>query len=405
MEKSDVKKPYYFVPLEEECDRKSEDKKDGEGEFFTGYFDCEIELLSPLFIPSPEGDAQQTGSDVLEFFSYEPLKRPRKQAGWSTWPTSNPVIPASEIRGMVRSVFEVMSNSCLSTSRYRQDELKKVNTILEKRGGYQPCSDRKHLCMACSVFGMVAKEKADTKQKEQNIAAGSRVWFTDARLKEGWKGNINEYYMDPWVLGPTASPHPEKTKYYTVRPKGIPVKDPEKGRLTWDYTEYWYQKEDISSDRFPLAEDEPMLRGRKFYRHSDTWNNMKSNTEIKQEMDVRIRPLKPDEDIRFVFRVYFDRITKEEQKLLRRSLDFEDKGCAHKLGRGKPYGLGSVLIKISDIKIRTLDESTGKMSLQDMRIQDLDSNISPENDRKSVKILKKEATWKEHLKKVSYSGN
>ena len=44
-------------------------------------------------------------------------------------------------------------------------------------------------------------------------------------------------------------------------------------------------------------------------------------------------------------------------------MDFADSRCAHKIGRGKPLGFGSVKIRIDDLKIQTLDKETGELKL------------------------------------------
>lgn len=75
-------------------------------------------------------------------------------------------------------------------------------------------------------------------------------------------------------------------------------------------------------------------------------------------MKQRIRPLKESnletEERLFCFRVYFDRLNQTELEQLRWALDFADSNCAHKIGRGKPLGFGSVKIHIDNLKIQIL---------------------------------------------------
>ena len=111
--------PYNFVPFTGTCQR--EPLNLGPQECMTGYFECELELLTPLFIPNTsnkyalcseeERNKKYTG---YEFCSYEDLSG-NTQPG-KTGP-KDPVIPGSEIRGAVRSVYEAAFGGCASTMR------------------------------------------------------------------------------------------------------------------------------------------------------------------------------------------------------------------------------------------------------------------------------------------------
>lgn len=85
--------PYNFIALEDGCIRKDySQEKDKEN--LTGYIDCELTTKTDLIIP----DKEENG--VHPFFEID----------------GKPVIPGSELRGVIRSKFEALSNSCLSTS-------------------------------------------------------------------------------------------------------------------------------------------------------------------------------------------------------------------------------------------------------------------------------------------------
>lgn len=77
--------PYNFVPSEGECD-----KKKRETGILTGKITCTIETLTPLFIPDSQNKEK--------FFHYPDDEKP--------------VIPGSEIRGTIRSVFETAFKGC-----------------------------------------------------------------------------------------------------------------------------------------------------------------------------------------------------------------------------------------------------------------------------------------------------
>lgn len=100
--------PYYFIPLpqkkaiaQEEC-----------SETYTGKITYEIVTRTPLFIPNSScaaafGDMGKHKS--YDFYSYRELAQ--GEACKDTW---EPVIPGSEVRGMLRSVYEAVTGSCMS---------------------------------------------------------------------------------------------------------------------------------------------------------------------------------------------------------------------------------------------------------------------------------------------------
>ena len=97
--------PYTFVTLGDECDKSINLKtvKESHNERLSGYIDCSLETLTELFIPdtSKEPDELSGGHKRQEFNKVD----------------NKPVIPGSSIRGVIRSVFETITNSCLSTTR------------------------------------------------------------------------------------------------------------------------------------------------------------------------------------------------------------------------------------------------------------------------------------------------
>ena len=90
----------------------------------------------------------------------------------------------------------------------------------------------------------------------------------------------------------------------------------------------------------------------------------------------------------FKFRVYFENITEEELNRLRWSLTFDDPDCAHKIGRAKPLGFGSVRMSVKQVGIRQIDQETGEWSC---RTQTLEN--SPIEITDAIKILKMMMNW------------
>ena len=94
--------PYGFVSLaEEEPERKEIAEWQNKEELYTGKIVYHLETVSPLFIPdtSKQDTKDKEEHQEYEFFSYG---------------DGIPVIPGSEVRGMVRSLYETLTNSCIS---------------------------------------------------------------------------------------------------------------------------------------------------------------------------------------------------------------------------------------------------------------------------------------------------
>lgn len=105
--------PYNFIPLGERCIRLPYEKGN-----LTGSIHCIITPKSDFFIPDSNIEnctwdgIKNVDHKVKEFFSYGEFKEFHNMSQ-SAGP-ENPVIPGSELRGMIRNMHEIMTNSCLS---------------------------------------------------------------------------------------------------------------------------------------------------------------------------------------------------------------------------------------------------------------------------------------------------
>jgi CRISPR/Cas system CSM-associated protein Csm3 (group 7 of RAMP superfamily) len=104
----------------------------------TGIISCELETLSPLFIPNTSKDNAFSAkySHSYDFFSYEDLS---KRNDYCANPAM-PIIPGASIRGVMRSAFEAATNGCMSScdddnTLYRRTPVpRKSYGIIEKVG-------------------------------------------------------------------------------------------------------------------------------------------------------------------------------------------------------------------------------------------------------------------------------
>lgn len=114
--------PYHFIPLGEKPNRTLREQSESEsGKKLTGSINYRLTTRSRLFIPNTSSDKafsykidKNTALDPehkqYDFFSYEILDLGKNYEN----EYFEPVIPGSEVRGMIRSIYEAVTNSCLS---------------------------------------------------------------------------------------------------------------------------------------------------------------------------------------------------------------------------------------------------------------------------------------------------
>lgn len=249
-----------------------------------------------------------------------------------------------------KPVFDYLKNALINSVRYgnnyyispamigRQVFYKKLTDILK---AYKPChcpdiDQRDQLCPACALFGLAGKY----------AAAASRVRFTDAHVS-GKKKNPGDYYDEIRILKELASPKLSATEFYLQ-------KNPDYADLwNYDYSINW------NSHRYGIPGYKAKIRGRKFYWHH---KNPEPYVEKEKENDpdyvsdrnVAVRPLKKGNA--FEFKIYFNNITGPELKKLLWVLEIGSKKetHGHKIGMGKPIGMGSIRIFIANIHSRKI---------------------------------------------------
>lgn len=103
--------PYNFIPLSS-----SKPKRDNEKgqKWYSGVIEYSLLTKTPLIIPNTSNNnafkSNVDGHHSYDFFSYTDISSQDNAKGHFY----EPVIPGSEIRGMIRSNFEILTNSCLS---------------------------------------------------------------------------------------------------------------------------------------------------------------------------------------------------------------------------------------------------------------------------------------------------
>ncbi len=216
---------------------------------------------------------------------------------------------------------------------------------------YAPCDNIENLCPTCALFGMVRGKHA----------VASRVRFTDAIVTEK-KENLSDYYDETVILPELAAPKLSATEFYLKKPD-------EADLWNYDYAGRWNRKKDrkeklkVAYPFYTFDNYNPKIRGRKFYWHQkiDKVLDIQGAVRVADvtapkedyKRRVAVRPVK--KGITFLFKVYFNEITPDELKKLIWVLELGgSKDHAHKIGMGKPIGLGSVRIQIEKVKVRKI---------------------------------------------------
>lgn len=248
----------------------------------------------------------------------------------------------------------------LSPSCFTKEVFK--NTIGNALGEYKPCTSRNNVCPSCALFGLTSPNDEE--------GLGSRIRITDAvpSIGEEKATKWDNWFDKPRVLPELSSPKISSTEFYMDQPKG--ETEGEYDIWNYDYAVRWQRNQynAVTSTPEVIAPVIPHLKGRKMYWHSkEQAINLAVDSRGQYRGDVsrcsKVRAVKTGK--KFIFHIYFDGITKIELKklywtiTLGESETLEIRKQAHKIGHGKPVGLGSVRITVNEIKTRRLHVDDG----------------------------------------------
>ena len=181
--------------------------------------------------------------------------------------------------------------------------------------------------MAEAMFGYV---KSEQMPYGKSRAYAGRVFFSDALALPGQDKLMSDDIITPQIL---SSPKPSTFQHYLVQP------------------------DEAARDRAELRHyaSDTVIRGHKLYWHRKvvepkdyTYQGSQEDIEQHKKQLTGIQPVRPG--ARFAFRVYFENLTDEELGALLWALELPA-GCAHKLGMGKPLGLGSARVKVTSLRL------------------------------------------------------
>lgn len=204
---------------------------------------------------------------------------------------------------------------------------------------YGACKDANCLCYACKLFGMLNGTTAVT----------SRIRITDMKHKIR---NNNKIYVDlPWTLKPLSSPKLQNLEFY--------MKKPAHNAWFWTYDYY------IDDNGKVHINNKPEINGRKYYWHHPVVDKGKITTSERNDKNITVTPVK-DGNL-FEGKIYFECLTEDELTSLVYLLNVGESGAieerthGYKLGHAKPFGFGSVALRVKSILVRSVENNNGNI--------------------------------------------
>lgn len=215
----------------------------------------------------------------------------------------------------------------LAPSQYsRAVFVKKPRDIVEN-AGMRACTSPKCCCAACAMFGFIADGKGDSQSR------ASHVRFTDAICEQS--DCFDGSYLLPVLSGPRLS--------------------------SFEFYLSGNERNSLGPDSSNVT-----IAGRKFYWHAPQNVITKDDDFSKEHPKMATRMQLVKKGAEFTFSVFYDRITEDQLKKLVFALDlgenFAGSSRCHKLGHGKPVGLGSVKITVDSITKRSFENGAYSVS-------------------------------------------
>ncbi len=201
-------------------------------------------------------------------------------------------IYGSSLKGLLRATAEAISNSCICVISGELSGLLKDNILIEK------CDKDNGLCIVCRIFGTTVKNYK-INDKEETFSFAGKIKVMDAVSIDAKKITKDACLQNEHSL---SSPKPLRHRIFYF--------------------------------------DNGKIKGRKFYYHHEK-AKLPTNGEVKIEV--------VSENSEFDFEIHYDSLTDRELGLLIQSIKLKD-GLGHRLGMGKPLGLGSCKMKIISLK-------------------------------------------------------
>lgn len=282
---TDYRNPYDFVPLEDSPTYVPAAPDQARISGYSGTLAFDLEVLTPLCIHHDPGQPNQQGHH-----EFARLNR-------------TPTIPATSLKGMLRGVHEVVTNSTMGLlkSGHRGWYSQRVPRH------YRPGENTTHLTPTEALFGMVGS------QGDDSVGYAGRIFLDDIPI--------------------TVALQPQGVS----RPKG--------GMPKPEHESFYFECEHTGD-----------ILGRKFYYHQQDYRRVAKVYKGRGMQEITVQSV-PAKTRLTVGHLRFFNLSHDEICSLIYTLMLEDT-LAHKLGYGKPLGLGSVRLHITSLEVERVGEDT-----------------------------------------------
>ena len=294
--------PYDFVPFEAQAPCQAAPPDLGRPAGWTGAIRFRLRVLTPLFIHQSPG--MPPGPQTPPPFAFANL-------------AGAPAVPATSLKGMLRAVHEVATNSCALI----------YDPPLEPPASHRPCADPRQLCPTCRLFGMVGQGETSS---ETGAYAG-RVFLPDLPFPDA----ALQPLRFPRMRG---GPKPEHWAFYRTAPGG-----PALGRKRYFHQQNY---EEVIDVYLASPREGVILQGPPQYRVAG-----------RGQQAVTLRALPAPNSL--IGTLQFVGLDDDELAALLYTLTLEP-GQAHRLGFGKAYGLGSVRFEVEKLLLEQAAPSGGR---------------------------------------------
>ena len=304
--------PYYFVPLGKTGPKRipwddvSKHYRLDE-DMYSGRLHLVLHTISPVFIPS------YLEEDIIE----EPVQTRRGEGYKRTYKRfhhrdGKPTIPASSIKGMIRSVFETLTNSCMAlfavTYGKRHSRIYPAPNFR-----HEDCNLENGLCPACSVFGTILGDELHLQGK---VRFGEAV------------GSGSEIEKGEWTLKELSGPKPERHAPFYARDGRNESSGP-KGRKFY----YHHNPQQVVQQSYTTTSVHS-------HRNRKILERLKRGAQLSGIVDFQNLTREQVAHLLYAIELEYAMEEKEGKKRFAFS-------SGHKIGMGKPLGLGSLVVVIS----------------------------------------------------------
>ena len=276
---------------------------------YSGQLMLRFHTITPIFIPS-----YSQGDVVKERYRNEDERLTFKRFYRSG---DAPAIPGTSIRGMIRSVFEALTNSCMAL--FAETYIKDRNKQYYQASNYkrEQCNAQNGLCAACSVFGTILGD---------DLSFQGKVRFSDAI---GKKENLEN---GEWILKELSAPKPARHVPFYAEDGNSSHSGP-RGRKFY----FHHDPEKVSNKNY-ITQNRHNQRNRKILER------LKAGVSLSATMDFQGLTEKELGALLYALELEYNTVEKNGGKIIKRLL-------AHKIGMGKSLGLGSIGIQITGGRI------------------------------------------------------